>query len=299
MPKLKKKVPIQKERKKFILHISREFSPYVSYGGVGQVVSSIVKGQREKNFESWVIIPNYTFLHNLKKDLFTFLKIKYKEEVYKIPVYTFEENNNRVLLIDGGEEYPIKKVFETVPDRLYQVHESLTSSFREIFFSIAVTKLISKISRRSVLNPAVLPDSDIDFVHLHGSTNALVAPLIHQYYGVKRPTIIYSKNYLITKALHDYSSEFWTIVTKYHLELFKLNLRIRKREVLEEVITISKYAIKYSDSITCVSNNMREEIVNRKINFPFFDFLKNKIKFNSFRGGNYLFLIDSGKFNFR
>jgi hypothetical protein len=52
--KEKNLIRFKKDNKKFVIHVSREYSPIAHYGGVGSVLGSITKGQIKKGYKSWV-----------------------------------------------------------------------------------------------------------------------------------------------------------------------------------------------------------------------------------------------------
>lgn len=111
-------------------------------------------------------------------------------------------NQISVFFISGGDEDPFDRIFDTSLQKLYSTPSDISSSMREGYFNVAASKLIVKITRG--LNDKV-PPRKIDYLHIHGSTNGLVVPLIHMYMGnYLRPPIVYT--------MHDYNSEVIFII---------------------------------------------------------------------------------------
>lgn len=106
-------------------------------------------------------------------------------------------NKISVFFVGGGDEEPFDRVFETTLQKLYATPSDISSSLREGYFNLAASKLIVKITKG--LNDQTQPRK-IDYLHVHGSTNGLVIPIIHRFMGnYLRPPIIYT--------MHDYNSE--------------------------------------------------------------------------------------------
>jgi hypothetical protein len=72
-----------------------------------------------------------------------------------------------------------------------------------------------------------------------------VSPLIQEYFGNNRPTLIYSFFYYFNiLALHDYTSETWTQISLKELKDFGINLDKAYDDNLNkigDVVTISRY----------------------------------------------------------
>lgn len=84
--------------KTLVVHVTREFQPLVTYGGLGSVLGSIAKYQTEsQDLDSWIIIPFYTFLSfiNRNEDKITEVTIQYKDRIIigkDIEIITFSSN---------------------------------------------------------------------------------------------------------------------------------------------------------------------------------------------------------------
>lgn len=74
----------EKEKKPLVVHVTREFQPLITYGGLGSVLGSIAHYQTEyQKIDSWIIIPFYTFLSfiNRNEDKVTEVTLQYKDRI--------------------------------------------------------------------------------------------------------------------------------------------------------------------------------------------------------------------------
>jgi glycogen synthase len=180
------------EYKNTIIHVTREFSPIVSYGGLGPVIGSIAKYQSlDLENECFVILPYYSSLpRNFEK--FKDFSVQYGTNIMSVPVYVMNSGNIRLFLLGNGDKSPFDHMWEVTKNNLYATASDITSTLRESYFNLLAAKIVKKIATSRMSRNVT--------VHIHGSTNAIVVPLVHQYFApTRRPAIVYT--------MHDYNSE--------------------------------------------------------------------------------------------
>jgi glycogen synthase len=236
--------------------------------------------QSQTNYlESWIILPHYSFIKATKEDIFTDIIITYDEKKIQVPIYKKQFGKVLVFLIGfkfyhltrdlgEGDEPPFDRIFDTTLQKLYATPSDISSSLREGYFSVCSAKLIIKLWKGNFNHLLDFQGKKIDFVHIHGSTNGLVPPILHFSMGkTLRPTIIYT--------MHDYSSEPWSLIKKKDLESFSIPIP-NEINFKSNVIALSPLGLENSDAITCVSRTMREEIVNGVVYFSYRDIILNR-----------------------
>eukprot|EP01080_Neovahlkampfia_damariscottae_P004150 gene4150-7460_t len=257
------------QNKKVVVHVAREYEKLVLYGGLGSVLGSLTTYQSKSDFlEPWIVLPLYKFIEITNDEFFTEITVTYDDKKIQVPIYQKQFGGVKVFLIGEGDEYPFNQVFDTTLQKLYATPEGISSSLREGFFSVCTAKLIIKLWKGNFENHFDFQGKKIDFVHVHGSTNGLIVPLLHFSMGkTLRPSIIYT--------MHDYSSEPWSLIKKKDLELFSIQIP-NEINFKSNVVSISPIGLSNSDAITCVSKTMREEIVNGVVYFAYRDLILKK-----------------------
>eukprot|EP00698_Gefionella_okellyi_P002495 TRINITY_DN12334_c0_g1_i1.p1 TRINITY_DN12334_c0_g1~~TRINITY_DN12334_c0_g1_i1.p1 ORF type:complete len:730 (+),score=135.53 TRINITY_DN12334_c0_g1_i1:192-2192(+) len=240
---------------------------------MGQFITGLTHAQLTKTeLDIHVIMPYYRFLENDDDQLARIerlmrISFTYNRAIVDVEVSQLKEGRITYILIGAGNEAPFDSLFSarTIPD-IYKVSNNQLSTLeRDIVFCICAAKVIAQLTLTQPLS----------YVHLHGATNALVAPLLRQYSGSElRPTITYT--------IHDYNGEQFYQVPTSVLELFGIHVDGDSQETL----TFTNVAILYSDVITCVSRSMAADIASGTIQFPLQNLLQQRYAEGSLIGIN-------------
>eukprot|EP00698_Gefionella_okellyi_P013867 TRINITY_DN3832_c0_g1_i1.p1 TRINITY_DN3832_c0_g1~~TRINITY_DN3832_c0_g1_i1.p1 ORF type:complete len:725 (-),score=151.41 TRINITY_DN3832_c0_g1_i1:440-2614(-) len=255
-----------------VAHVTKE-SPLALYGGLGQFITGLTHAQLAKTeLDIHVIMPYYRFLEDnedrfARTERLMRISFTYNRAIVDVEVFQLKEDRITYILIAAGNEAPFDGLFfANEINEIYKVNSNQLSTLeRDIVFGICAAKVITQLA---LTQP-------ISYVHLHGATNALVAPLLHQYSGSDlRPTITYT--------IHDYNGEQFYQVPVSMLQLFG----IRVDGISQETLAFTNVAILYSDIITCVSRSMAADIASGLIQFPLQNLLQQRYAEGSLIGIN-------------
>lgn len=183
-----------------VLHVTREHASLATLGGVGPVVHSLSHWYLQLGYSSHValVIPFYTLIaKKLQTSPCMQVQVPFKTQTLTVQIHEARlPNGVHVFLVERPHDSQLfSELFTANVSRdIYKLPESLTYEHRDALFSIAVGQLVVQIGGK---NHRCSWKRPIDLLHIHGATNALVLPYVHNMFGKQnRPTFVYT--------LHDY-----------------------------------------------------------------------------------------------
>lgn len=242
---------------RIILHVTKEFKPIASVGGVGSVAGGLSHAQSKiyTTHDVWVVMPHYSFISEPSTEFHT-VTVEHAYTTVKAKLRFMKHGNVNIVLVGPGDRAPFDLLWKGTETEIYATEHPLTYSHRDVFFSSCVLGLVAHLQTTR----------DVEVVHIHGSTNGLLPGLIMEKIPPKeRPSTVYT--------LHDYVYEPDVMLDKTVTMEFPLVAQVITSMGLanEPNFFPCKLAILKADMITAVSDGMVQGILIGEIPFPFRD----------------------------
>ncbi len=223
-----------KKLKVFI--VSTEMSPFVSTGGLGEVIGSLPKALKNNNIEVRVIIPRYkaineSHLKDLKFE--TSINVTLKNECYDTNIYSKEHDGYTVYFIENDTFFN--------RDGIYAYYDDYK---RFAYFSKAVLEALPHI------------DFKPDVLHLNDWQTALCSVYMHKYFS----NTSYYKNIKTLLTIHN--MQYQGIYDRSILDRIGLDDTYFNIDSLEFFGNVNylKGGLLHSDAISTVSPTYAKEI---------------------------------------
>ncbi|KAF9920516.1 hypothetical protein FBU30_009633 [Linnemannia zychae] len=287
-----------------VYHVTKEFGP-ASMGGLGMVVTALAAAQQKARTQKVnIVLPYYSMLDKIPGigiKAHTSLPLEIKDNrgrtqnmvftVYKFKYAVPQKpsdfvNDKRIItpvtvwLIGPGDTYPFDRAFQSknVQD-IYSSPSGLPGEWKDLYFSKAVATFIQHQNKNDDISLfATVVTRQIDVVHIHGATNALVLHYLQQSIdkgamGEEPPALIYT--------LHDYLDELQYSNEIVNVQKF-MDKRVHSEDDEEDMFLqmdgISPYChghrmftsamgIDLADAVTFVSKSMAKDIVEGRLDF--------------------------------
>ncbi|KAF9361914.1 hypothetical protein BGX34_006834 [Mortierella sp. NVP85] len=287
-----------------VYHVTREFG-HATVGGLGTVITALATAQqRARSQKVNIVMPYYSMLNNHpelvikiaitlplnirdnrgRMQSMTFSVYKFK---HPVPIKASDMDHDKrritpvtVWLIGPGSIYPFDRAFQS--KNAQEIHHSpkgLPSEWKDLFFAKAVAAFIQHQNKNNDISLfAATTPRQIDVVHAHGATNALVLHYLQQFIdrgamGEEPPALIYT--------MHDYLDELQYSNEIVNVQKF-MDKRVHSEDDEEDMFLqmdgISPYChghrmftsamgIDLADAVTFVSKTMAKEIVEGRLDF--------------------------------
>lgn len=287
-----------------VYHITKEFGQ-ASMGGLGMVVTSLAAAQqRARSQKVNIIMPYYTMFNDypdleikvavtlpldvkdrrgrMQNMVYTVYKFK-----YTVPIKASDMAKDKrtitpvtVWLIGPGSIYPFDQAFRSKNvQEIYYSPKGLPMEWKDLYFSKAVAGFIQHQNKNNDISLfAATTPRQIDVVHVHGATNALVLHYLQQSIdrgamGEDPPALVYT--------MHDYLDELQYSNEIVNVQKF-MDRRVHSEDDEEDMFLqmdgISPYChghrmfmsalgIDLADAVTFVSKTMAKDIVEGQLDF--------------------------------
>ena len=244
-----------------VYHVTKEFGP-ATLGGLGAVVTMIAQAQTARGVDVRVVLPYYSYLAQYQPRRVRTVTVPYRprgggsheaEQVVAADVFLMQYAGVSVYLLNAGRAGPLSSAF-VASDRLNIYTESRTLSWelRDLLFCALAAQLLVDLDA-DVREPQAV-------AHLHGATNAVVAPMFRDLVRAlgqrARTAFVYT--------LHDYDEE-----TTYHVQIehlrrlaaFPFAVEPTVHTVVGRHVYLSHFGISQADVVTCVSEVLAADMV--------------------------------------
>ncbi|KAF9383364.1 hypothetical protein CPB97_006532 [Podila verticillata] len=292
------KKPIQ------VYHVTKEFGP-ASMGGLGMVLTALASAQqRARTQKVNIVMPYYSMLNDvpgisIRKVVPLTFNIKDKHQKTQpilFQVYQFKfavqtkpsdtETNTRpinpiaVWMIGPGDVYPFDLAFKAKnTQEIYSSPKGLPQEWKDLYFAKAAATFIQYQNKNDDVSLfAAAAVRNIDVVHAHGATNALVLHYLQQSIdrgamGEEPPALIYT--------LHDYLDELQYSNEIANVQKFmdkNIHSDDEEEDMYLQMEGISPYChghrmftsalgIDLADAVTFVSKTLAKDIVEGRLDF--------------------------------
>ncbi len=235
-----------------VLIVASEMTPFVSSGGLGEVIGSLPKSLAKNNVEVGVIIPKYKsikeeYLTDIKLELTT--SIMLNNEKKDLSVYSKKQDGYTVYLLENFQYFN--------RDNLYAYYDDFE---RFAFFSKAVLEVLPQINFKP------------DLLHLNDWQTALCPVYLDKYF--KKFTFYKNMKTLVTIHNIRYQGTFSSDIL-YRIGLDYSYFTIDKLEFFN-CVNYLKGALIYSDAISTVSQTYAEEIQREEFAYGLEGILQEK-----------------------
>ena len=152
----------------FVIHVSKESTPVVPFGGVGQIVGEIARGQTDY-FTTVVILPRYGFIANTQ----TLLKLEFRIQGKNVKGTVHYLKRGNVVFLFIGPPSHISKLWQSthIEDAYAQPRvllRKIKAYTTDLYFSFVAAQLVSYMS---AAHQSFSRESCF-VAHVHGGSNA-------------------------------------------------------------------------------------------------------------------------------
>lgn len=199
-----------------VIHIAKESSPVVSFGGVGQVVGELTRGQTKK-FNTAIILPKYGFITHAE----SLTDFEYTTGFSRVRGTVYQSTYNDVIHYFVGPPSFLPMLWQSV--RIEDVYAqpkfwwyTMKAYSTDLYFTFVAANLITYITDK-VQMPVKCPA----VVHVHGGSNAPALWFLRQL-NAQIPTIY---------TIHDYHREPFITYPLQSVSRYTHKISIRKQVV--------------------------------------------------------------------
>ena len=248
-------------KKKRILYISQEITPYLPESEMSEISRYLPQGVQEKGREIRTFMPRYGSVNERRNQLHEVIRLSGMNLVINdtdhpliIKVASIQAARMQVYFIDNEDYFQRKAVIKDKHGKEFEDNDE-----RAIFFARGVLETVIKLRWAP------------DIIHCHGWLTSLVPLYIKKYYYndplFKQSKVVYSA----------YNDDFKTTLNSdFKEKLLVEGITTDDVKVLEDptYVNVSKLAIDYSDAIIQGAEKINPEVKTHinKSDKPFLDY---------------------------
>ena len=200
----------------FVIHVSKESTPIVPFGGVGQIVGEIARGQT-KTFTTAVILPHYGFITNTQ----ALLKFEFWIRGTRVQGSVHYLKHGDAFFFFIGPPSHISKLWQSTHiEDAYAQPRTLLHKIKayttDLYFSFVAAQLVSYISAHQ----SIVQESCF-VAHVHGGSNAPTLWFLRQL----------SPDISTIYTVHDYNREPFITYPVESVRMYAQKVSTKREEI--------------------------------------------------------------------